>query len=265
MKNKLISCKPYEILIFLLSMAFFSPAKDLPMKRSCAQNDSSPKSSMVTHTQSQESSRPLFYAVGRGDLAKVKQLIAAGIDVNERDEAGWTPLFVAMTNKKETPQLIDFLVNAGAEINATDHQGYTPLLRAIGPFGSHANIRALLARGADVNRTNHFGDTAIMVAAGWDDTVTIKLLLQKKAEPNIKRNDGGTALMIASKLGHDEAVQVLLVGGANPHDKNGEGKTALTLAEEELRTNKSVNISVKRKLTRIISLLRQAQVNKAIT
>src|SRR5712692_10302660 len=110
MKKKIISRRVYEILVLLLSMASFIPARDLPMKRLHAQNGSS---SMATQTQSQESKRPLFYAVGRRDLARVKQLIAAGIDVNERDEAGWTPLFVAMMNKKETPQLIDLLVRAG--------------------------------------------------------------------------------------------------------------------------------------------------------
>jgi ankyrin repeat protein len=257
MKKKIISRRLYEILILLLSMAFSIPARDLPMKRLHAQNDSH---WMAPEMQGQESKRPLFYAVGRGDLAKAKQLIASGINVNERDEAGWTPLFAAMTNSKETPQLIDLLVNAGAEINAADNQGCTPLLRAIGPFGSHANIRALLDHGADVNRACHSGDSALTVAAGWDDKVTLELLLQRKANPNISRNDGETALTIASKLGHDEAVRILLAGSADPDKKNAEGKTALTLAEEELRFNKSANASVRRRLRRIIILLRQARV-----
>jgi ankyrin repeat protein len=119
------------------------------------------------------------------------------------------------------------------------------------------NIRALLDLGADVNRANEFGDTAVSLAAGWD-TVTLTQLLQKKANPNINRKDGETALTIASRLGHDEAVRILLAGSADPDKKNAGGKAALMLAEEELRFNKSMNVAVRRRLSRITILLRQA-------
>src|SRR5258706_3676323 len=186
MNNKEISRRLGGIVLFF-SIAPYSQAQDLSMNSSRIRNWA--QSPLATHLAREQANKPLFYAVGRGDLVAVKHLIASGADVNERDENGWTPLFAAMTNKKETPQIIEVLIRAGADINTTDHEGSTALLRAIGPFGSHANIKALLASELDVNHSNHSGDTAMTLAAGWDDIETVRMLLQKRANPNDKRKD----------------------------------------------------------------------------
>lgn len=41
----------------------------------------------------------LVYASKKGDLEEVKSLIEKGLDIDEKDEDGWTALMVASRNK----------------------------------------------------------------------------------------------------------------------------------------------------------------------
>ena len=61
-------------------------------------------------------------AAKTGNIKAVKQALAAGVDVNAKDEGGWTPLYVAK-NKEFT----ELLIENGANVNAKDKDGYTPL------------------------------------------------------------------------------------------------------------------------------------------
>ena len=82
------------------------------------------------------------------DLAIVKRLIEAGVDVNAPECDGWTPLhFAARTGSVEAVRL---LLVAGAQVNVRDSKGITPLHRALLP--KHHNfplLEALLEAGAD--------------------------------------------------------------------------------------------------------------------
>jgi len=53
-----------------------------------------------------------------GNIEAVKQALAAGVDVNAKDEGGWTPLYVAK-NKEFT----ELLIENGANVNAKDKDG----------------------------------------------------------------------------------------------------------------------------------------------
>ena len=77
-----------------------------------------------------------MHAAEGGDLARAQKLLAAGADVNEADDGGWTPLF-----------------------NAAHH-------------GHAALIRLLLSHGARIDYLNHNGETALMVAAGAGQLAT---------------------------------------------------------------------------------------------
>ena len=60
------------------------------------------------------------------NIEAVKQHLAAGTDVNAKDDDGWTPLHNAGT--KEVAEL---LIAEGADVNAKDDDGTTPLDWAI--------------------------------------------------------------------------------------------------------------------------------------
>ena len=67
-------------------------------------------------------------AAEKGNLEAVKQHLAAGTDVNAKDEDGWTPLHeAAIKGQKEIAEL---LIDKGADVNAKDKNGRTPLCKA---------------------------------------------------------------------------------------------------------------------------------------
>jgi ankyrin repeat protein len=67
--------------------------------------------------------KSIFIASGVGDLEAVKQHVAAGADVNAKDNNGWTPLHFASDRKN----VAEFLIKKGADVNAKDKYGDTPL------------------------------------------------------------------------------------------------------------------------------------------
>ena len=64
-----------------------------------------------------------------GNIEAIKQHIAAGTDVNAKDEKGATPLHgAAFTSRME---IVELLIANGADVNAKMSKGWTPLDTAI--------------------------------------------------------------------------------------------------------------------------------------
>ncbi|MFQ5937799.1 MAG: ankyrin repeat domain-containing protein [Acidiferrobacterales bacterium] len=83
---------------------------------------------------------PLHDAARKGDLDQVKQLIAAGANVNAKDKNGITPLHsAAVGNHREVAQA---LIASGADVNSKTNNGMAPLHLAT--FWGHAEMVALL-------------------------------------------------------------------------------------------------------------------------
>ena len=68
-------------------------------------------------------------AAWRGNIEAVKQHIAAGTDVNAKDDNGYTPLhWPAGSGHKE---VVELLIAKGADLNAKGDDGWTPLDLAV--------------------------------------------------------------------------------------------------------------------------------------
>ena len=96
--------------------------------------------------------KALFEAIDEGNVEAVKSAIAAGADVNAKDEDGCTPLHGC-----RDADIAKALINAGADVNAINKCGNSPLF----------NIR--FRRGFDHSGISEIVD--ILIDAGADLTL----------------------------------------------------------------------------------------------
>ncbi|WP_339750714.1 ankyrin repeat domain-containing protein [Algoriphagus aquimarinus] len=117
-------------------------------------------SSCGTSTAQKESApeMDLHTAAMTGDLIAVKQHIAAGSDLNERDPfGGSSPLITAAIFDKK--DVVVLLLDAGADINFQNNDGSTALISAAF-FGRPEIVKLLLDRKADKTIKNKYNTTA---------------------------------------------------------------------------------------------------------
>ena len=167
----------------------------------------------------------LVFAAREGDIESAKKLIAAGADVNQQTEYGWTPLLTAVNNRNY--QLARVLIENGANVNLANKGGWTPLYLATD------------------NRNIEGGDYPVP-KPDIDHLDLIKLLLEKGADPNgrVKDNtltrtiftmqwfyeNGATAFIRAAQSSDTAVMALLLKHGADAKAVTAQGDNALTAA-----------------------------------
>jgi len=125
-------------------------------------------------------------AAKEGNIGAVKQHIAAGTDVNAKEEWGWTPLHFTTTK-----EIAELLIGNGADVNAKNDGGFTPL---------------------------HY-------AASRRDKEIAELLIAKDADVNAKMEDGDTPLDWAIEINRTEIADFLRKhGGKTSEELKAEGK-----------------------------------------
>jgi ankyrin repeat protein len=67
----------------------------------------------------------IFKAARTGNIEVVKQYLAAGEDVNAKDNFGRTPFHLAAFYGRK--ELVELLIDNGADVNAKDNNRQTPL------------------------------------------------------------------------------------------------------------------------------------------
>ena len=83
---------------------------------------------------------PLLVAAGKGDLAKVKELVTQGADVNGQSLASSTPLIEATYNGRI--EVVKYLLENGANPNVMKKDGAT----ALGFSNKYPDIKELLIK-----------------------------------------------------------------------------------------------------------------------
>jgi uncharacterized protein len=175
------------------------------------------------------SPKGFIHSAESGNRDAVALFLSSGINVDSRDERGWTPLMVAAFNGHEDVAIL--LIRSGADIHARDRGGYTPLHWAA--FNGYAKVvELLLEKDADPNVRSNFGWTPLLQAATRGHAQISALLLTKNADPNAASNDGWTPLHKAAANGHTEVVKLLIARGANVNAVYSDGSTPLSLASK---------------------------------
>lgn len=202
-----------------------------------------------------------------GDAWIVSRQIAAGVDVNYRDEECRTPLMMAVAglgrggmsrqHERDFEQVIDSLLAAGADPN----RGLMSALILAATTGRLHLVNAMLRAGADVDAvtelpTNEEGKTALATAlfvsmSSNENTVTVDervslSLLEAGPDLSFSGNDGSMAVHWAAKSGLSKALSKILdlaPAMIDAADKNGE--TPLMLAAATAHVD-AINLLLKR-------------------
>ncbi len=178
----------------------------------------------------------LLEAAKKGDLARVRELIDKGVDVNCRGEYGYTPLLTAA--RYDRLEVAQVLIDKGAAINVysdvdgrQSEWGYTPLLWAVN--NSYVDmVTLLLDDGASVGRQGHEpGDVPLIIAARKNCQPLVEMLIAKGAQVDeLDETGDSTALIEAVAGGYLDIVDFLIKKGADIKRRNIVGGSMLSMA-----------------------------------
>jgi ankyrin repeat protein len=146
----------------------------------------------------------LFRAAKEGDVARVREVIRAGVDVNYRDPDntfGWASYdAVDVAAERGHVQVLQELIRAGARNLRFGEAGI---------MYKHTGVVAEWLRlNSDVNYRDESGFTPLMLAARSTAEIT-KMILAAGADPNELDEDGYTALALAMQAGNTAVVELL--------------------------------------------------------
>ncbi|MDA7527781.1 ankyrin repeat domain-containing protein [bacterium] len=143
-----------------------------------------PDSSSKTVSPSELVSAPdtsVMDAAVKGNVDVIRQHVAAGTDLNQRNSNGATALIAAASLGQKKTAIM--LIEGGADLEVKGNNGSTALHTAA--FLCREEIvKALLAKGADKEARNNAGSTAFDSVAGpFDEVKPIYDFLQKALDP----------------------------------------------------------------------------------
>ena len=174
----------------------------------------------------------LLAAADRGDTA-VRSLTAGGINPDEPDAHGRTPLHVAAHGGHH--EAMRALVAAGADPNALDRDRYD-IVTIAAVAGDVRTLETALALGASARSvTSRYDGTALIAAAHLGHADVVRTLIQAGAPLDHVNNLGWTALIESIVLGdggarHTDTLTALVTAGADVNLADRGGRTPLALA-----------------------------------
>ncbi|CAM9576495.1 unnamed protein product [Ectocarpus fasciculatus] len=125
----------------------------------------------------------LHQAAARGMVDRTSALLSRPlVDVDQRDNDGYTPLIVAAQEGHHN--VVRVLLTHGAQTSMASYAGCTALIMAA-IHGQPVVAMALLDAGAEVDRSDLNGCTALYCAANQGHLSIVKLLLQNRAQARI--------------------------------------------------------------------------------
>lgn len=171
--------------------------------------------------------RALLEYAGIGDVQKVQDLLASGVDPNAEvminltvDTVMYTPLLVAAGGGHVA--VADMLIAAGAHVDKHDEDDYTPLIRAAAD-GKADMVAFLRSKGADINaREDIFNHTALHKAVRLGHPETVEKLIAL-----------GTDMTLMDKGGQTAEETICDQFGGSPDDRAGKTATIQRIFDTE--------------------------------
>jgi len=175
----------------------------------------------------------LISASEKGDVETVKSILKKDIYIHAQDKDGRCALVAAAYGNHL--EIVDLLIAAGADVNMKDDTLQSAYLISTSD-GFIELLRKTLKAGADVCSTDSYNGTGLIRAADRGHVEIIKELLKTDIRINHINKTGWTALHEAIILGdggerHTEVVRLLAGAGADVNLPDKEGTTPLKHAK----------------------------------
>jgi len=161
----------------------------------------------------------LMEASWRQDRGLIEELLNKGVDINQRDKDGFTPLMVVSRMRRQ--DLVERLTVRGADVDLKNNAGITAeqIAREVGHEGIVDFFeREQVARKMDIWDATAHEDRRMM---HW------RLAVNPEVVNQLHPQTGETPLQVAMATGEWERVADLFDRGADLRLKNGEGESPL--------------------------------------
>lgn len=203
---------------------------------------------------------PLHEIVRDGAVGRLMVALGYGADVNEKDEAGYTPLMLAACLRQK--EMMPLLLEAGADPRVRDEYGNSALMLAFHCLGYDAVTEECKDLPVDEDwqrqmipiirklgkeeacAVNNDGRTVLMCAAAAGAAECVSALAELGADVNAAVSAGITALMFAADSGASDCVSALVKHGADVNAASFVGTTALMFAVQQ-KDEQSVQALIK--------------------
>jgi len=187
-----------------------------------------------------------------GNIEAVKQHLAAGTDVNAKNNDGWTPLHFA-GDRGGHRKITEIILK---EAKPADRPARWPPLQSAFWKSHNEIIELLISNGADVNAKANDDATPLNVVSMFKHPEIADLLRKHGGKTGSELRDWNAAkesIHIAAKAGHIEAVKKHLADGADVNAKDDNGSTPLhtatwrsTIETMELLIDNGADVNMKR-------------------
>lgn len=195
-----------------------------------------------TRAQSADRDDVIFSVIKDGQPEELEKIIASGKNLEIRNRANATPLFIAAYLVR--PEMVAMLLAASSDVHAVADRGMTPLHAAflipreaiLSGKGIHFEqrleiVKLLLNAHGDVNARGSRGETPLMVFSMLysrieghreEKSLLFKALLDAGADINAENADSDTPLQAALMGPYEDLALMLLKAGAEIHKGSDE-------------------------------------------
>ena len=141
------------------------------------------------------------------EYEKMKLKLKDGVNPDEQDARGWTPLMIA--SAEHNKEIVELLLEYGANPNIKNYLNRTALNYS-SRYGFIEIVKLLLKNGANPNIDNIINENSpLMAASEFGHLGVVKLLIEYGADVSFKCFNNKTALNLAEKNKHGDIAKVL--------------------------------------------------------
>ncbi|GIX99315.1 histone-lysine N-methyltransferase EHMT2 [Caerostris extrusa] len=204
----------------------FNPIKagDIKKVLQFIANGVNPNHKFNTH----KNNTPLHIAAYYGFTSIVHALLMYGASIDAINDDLETPLILAV--EKNQLEVVQYLIHAGAQVDVKNENGLTAFHAAC--KNNYKEIAELLYKTGkfDVNIQDDGGWTPLVWACEKNCVDVVQWLVNLDADPNVRDNEENTALHWAACSGSSKILEIILNNGCYINFVNQRGDSALHIA-----------------------------------